>query len=57
VPIALATAALAGYYYTAVQLTWRVLATLILALGLLGVRAMVLRWLMLSYRRLALKRT
>lgn len=54
-PLALAGLAAAGYYYTAVQLAWRLAATLDLLLGLLLLQAMLLRLLLVVRRRLAME--
>jgi potassium efflux system protein len=56
VPAALAGLAIVGYYYTAVQLAQRVLATSWLVGGLFVLHAAMLRWLLLAYRDLARKR-
>lgn len=45
-----------GYYYTAVQLSLRVASTLWLVLSILLVYGLVIRWLMLTRRRIAIKR-
>jgi potassium efflux system protein len=55
-PVALVALAVAGYYYTAVQLAQRLLVTSWLAGGLLVVHATLLRWVLLAYRDLATKR-
>jgi potassium efflux system protein len=55
-PAALAALAIVGYYYTAVQLAQRVLATSWLVGGLFVLHASMLRWLLLAYRDLAKKR-
>ncbi|MBS0260864.1 MAG: mechanosensitive ion channel, partial [Planctomycetes bacterium] len=57
VPGLLAVLALVGYYYTAVQLAQRVLATSWLIGGAFVLHATLLRWLLLAYRDLARKRT
>jgi potassium efflux system protein len=54
-PVFLAVLAASGYYFTALQLAWQFLLTLWLALGLLLVTALILRWLQLTYRALAIK--
>jgi potassium efflux system protein len=56
-PGALAALAVVGYYYTAVQLEQRVLATSWLIGGMFVMHATLLRWLLLAYRDLAQKRT
>jgi potassium efflux system protein len=55
-PVALATLAIVGYHYTAVQLAQRLLVTSWLAGGLLVLHATLLRWVLLAYRDLAIKR-
>ena len=57
VPAALAGLAIVGYYYSAVQLTERVLATIWLVGGLFVLHASLLRWLMSAYRELANRRS
>jgi len=54
-PITLGLLALGGYYYTALQLAWRLLATLWMVVGLLIVHAALIRWSLLSYRDLAMR--
>lgn len=54
-PIFLAVLAALGYYYTAAQLARRLLLTLWLVQGLVLATALFLRWLMLTYRALAIK--
>lgn len=54
-PLALAGLAAAGYYYTATQLAWRLAATLDLVLGLVLIHALLLRWLLVLRRRLAME--
>ncbi len=53
VPLALVGLALCGYYYTAVQLYERFQATVGVALALLFVNALLLRWLFSTRRQLA----
>jgi potassium efflux system protein len=55
-PVALAGLAIAGYYYTAVQLAQRLLVTSWLAGGLLVLHATLLRWVLMAYRDLAIQR-
>lgn len=55
-PLGLIAVATVGYYYTAVQLAQRMLVTLWLIGGLFVVHATLLRWLLLAYRDLAMKR-
>jgi potassium efflux system protein len=54
-PLLLAVLALAGYYYTALQLTTRLVATLWLILGLLVLNALLLRWVLVARRKLAIE--
>ncbi|RCS47775.1 potassium transporter KefA [Bremerella cremea] len=53
-PLALAGLAFWGYYYTAQVLSWRLFATLCCVLGLMLIRASVMRWIMLARRRLSI---
>jgi potassium efflux system protein len=53
-PLSLAVIASLGYYYTALQLTWRLQATVWLLLGLLVAHSFLLRWVLLARRRLAI---
>src|SRR5262249_53053545 len=55
-PVALVALAVVGYYYTAVQLAQRLLVSSWLVGGLLVVHATLLRWVLLVYRDLAIKR-
>ena len=55
-PVILAAFAITGYYYTAVQLEQRLLATFWLVGGLMILHAVLLRWVLLAYRDLAKKR-
>ncbi len=52
-PVAVAALAGWGYYYTALRLESRLLATVLLGTGLLIAYAMALRWLRLTHRRLS----
>ncbi len=52
-PIALVVLSLTGYYYTALQLELRARYSLALALGLVVINALMLRWLFMTRRRLA----
>jgi potassium efflux system protein len=54
-PLALAGLAATGFYYTALQLVWRLEATLALLLGLLLTHSLLLRLLMVVRRRLAIE--
>jgi len=55
VPVGIAGLSLAGYMYTAGVLTRSLVSTLWLSLGLVVLHDMVVRWLALTRRRLALK--
>ena len=55
-PLALGLAAFWGYYYTSLQLTERVLQTVLLALGLVIASALLSRWILVVRRRLAIER-
>ena len=55
-PIALGILAFGGYYYTALELASRLLATCWLAIGLLIMHAALIRWSLLSYRSLAMRK-
>ncbi|MES2789933.1 MAG: mechanosensitive ion channel domain-containing protein, partial [Planctomycetota bacterium] len=54
--IALAGLAIAGYSYTAVQFEERLFSSVWLGLVLLMVQASTIRWLLLAYRELAIRR-
>ncbi|MBW3597567.1 MAG: mechanosensitive ion channel [Planctomycetes bacterium] len=54
-PLALATLSAVGYYYTAQQLALRMHETALLLIGVLIVRALTLRWLLLTRRRAAME--
>ncbi len=55
-PLVLTGLTLAGYHYTAVRLSDRLFATwALIGIGV-GIRSLVLRWLLLVHRRLAMKR-
>jgi potassium efflux system protein len=54
-PLALAALSLLGYYYTAAQLTRSLIDTLWLLLGVLIARDLVVRWLAIAHRKLAIK--
>ncbi len=49
-PLGFAAIAAFGYYYTALELTWRLQATLWVVLGLLVTHAFLLRWLLVARR-------
>jgi len=55
VPVALAAAAAAGYYYTGLVLTTRLCITLWLFIGLLLAYELMQRWLFVARRKLALE--
>jgi potassium efflux system protein len=55
VPLALGVLAMLGYYYTALHLATRLLATLCLVLALVVAHAMVRRWLLVTRRHLAIQ--
>lgn len=52
-PLVLAGAAAAGYYYAAIQLHHRVAASVWLGMGLLLTHALLVRWVFVANRRLA----
>ncbi len=54
-PIALIVLAVLGYYYTSIQLAWRLEVTLWLLLLLVLLQALLLRWLLLAKRKLAIE--
>lgn len=53
-PLCLAGLAFWGYYYTAQVLSWRLFATLCCVLGVMLVRAALMRWIMLARRKLSI---
>jgi potassium efflux system protein len=55
IPIALIGATSGGYHYAAVQLGSRVVATLAIVTILLIARGLALRWLLIAYRRAAIR--
>jgi potassium efflux system protein len=55
-PIVLSGLSMAGFHYTAVQLTNRVAATIGCGLVALTITAFLSRWLLMSYRKLAIQR-
>ena len=55
VPLALAVMAATGYYYAALMLEYRINQTLLIILATTFLHAFLLRWLMVSQRRLALR--
>ncbi|MFO0918100.1 MAG: mechanosensitive ion channel [Planctomycetaceae bacterium] len=52
IPWALLLLAAAGYYYTALQLVWRIQETVWASVAILGLRAFFLRWIELAERRI-----
>lgn len=54
-PLALAILALAGYYYTAQQLAQRVFTSAYILLGLALLRSLLLRWVLVKRRKLAIE--
>ncbi len=55
-PIALAVTSVIGYHYTALQLERRIIITAWLIIGIVVVRNLVLRWLVVEARRLAIEK-
>jgi len=55
-PVALIGLSATGFHYTAVQLTGRVTASVGCALGMLLITALLSRWLLVTYRSLAIRR-
>ncbi|MBA2117156.1 mechanosensitive ion channel domain-containing protein [Bremerella alba] len=53
-PLMLAGLAFWGYYYTAQVVSWRLFATLCCVLGLMLLRATLMRWVMLARRKLSI---
>jgi len=56
IPLALALAAIFGYYYSAVELARRLLMTAWLVLALLILREVLVRWVLLAHYNLAARR-
>lgn len=54
IPIVLAGFTIAGYYYTSLQLMARVYRTVWFVLAMFVIRGLILRWLFLTHRRLAI---
>jgi potassium efflux system protein len=54
-PLLLAGLSLAGYFYTAIILTDSLINTLWLVLGIIALRELIVRWLVLTRRKLALQ--
>ena len=55
VPLAIAVVSFLGYYYAALQLGLRLHATACLVIAVLILQGMILRWLLLARRRLAIE--
>ena len=55
IPLMLGIGAMLGYYYTVVELEWRVASSLWLILGVVVGAAFVRRWLLVARRRLAMQ--
>ncbi len=53
IPVALGVLACAGYHFTALRLSWHFHGTVLFGVGLLVLRGLVLRWVLLTHRRLA----
>ncbi|MBN1443217.1 MAG: mechanosensitive ion channel, partial [Planctomycetes bacterium] len=53
-PLALAILAIAGYYYTALHLQEKLVYSILIVVGALIVHDMVIRWLFVTHRRLAI---
>ena len=56
VPIILLIASFAGYHYAAVQMSWRFAVSIGILAFLVVSRALLLRWLLVLYRRVAIAR-
>ncbi|NLE39253.1 MAG: mechanosensitive ion channel [Pirellulaceae bacterium] len=54
-PLVLAALAATGYYYTAFQLAGRLVASAYVLLGLVVVRSLLLRWILVNRRKLAIE--
>lgn len=55
-PIGLIILSALGYHYTALQFTWRLKESLWFGLAILFAHALLLRWLLMARRRLAMRR-
>ncbi|MBN1395462.1 MAG: mechanosensitive ion channel [Pirellulales bacterium] len=55
IPASLAVLAAAGYYYTAQHLAMRLATTVCLLVGLVLLRALLLRWILVNKRKLAIE--
>ncbi len=51
----LIAASVAGYHYTAMQLTRRVFVSCVFVFACLALRSLLMRWLLLAYRRVAMQ--
>jgi potassium efflux system protein len=56
-PPALATIAAIGYYYTSQQLAQRLMITVLLMMGVILVRALLLRWTLVNQRRIGIEQS
>ncbi|APZ91901.1 mechanosensitive ion channel domain-containing protein [Fuerstiella marisgermanici] len=54
-PLTLAALAIIGYYYTAYELSWRLHVTTWVLISLLVLRAFLIRWFVVSHRRLRIE--
>lgn len=54
--LGLILASAAGYHYTAVQLTRRVFVSCVFVFACLALRSLLMRWLLVSYRKAAMQR-
>lgn len=54
--VALCVASAAGWHYTATQLTRRMLYTAAVVVACLALRGLLMRWLLVAYRRVAMQR-
>lgn len=54
-PLSLAILSAAGYHYTADQLAWRMFVTLAIVVAAVVLHALLLRWLLITRRRLAMQ--
>ncbi len=53
--LGLITASAAGYHYAAMQLTRRVFVSCVIVFACLALRSLLMRWLLVTYRRVAMK--
>ncbi len=51
----LITASIAGYHYTAMQLTRRIFVSCLFVFACFALRSLLMRWLMVAYRRVAMQ--